>query len=218
MAQQEVHSSHKEWQGAFAAFSTALKRMGENTDFLVLFLGLYAVASIISGLVQDNKSSYSHNYMGVEDVVTFVFILALMNYELTVASNKKKTISELLQFNLFKFLSLIAAYILVGAVVGISFLLLIVPVVWAVGWFALSAYAVVDQHKGPIEAMKESKRISKDHKGKVWGLVGVYILILIPASILAAIPYVGPVATGFAMVWSICAFASLYRWLQAQSA
>jgi hypothetical protein len=51
MAQQEVHSSHKEWQGAFAAFSTALKRMGENTDFLVLFLGLYAVASIISGLV-----------------------------------------------------------------------------------------------------------------------------------------------------------------------
>jgi hypothetical protein len=65
-----------------------------------------------------------------------------------------------------------------------------------------------------IGAFKESKRLARNHKAKVWGAVGVTVLYGIIATLFAVIPYIGSIALAFVTLLSWGAFAILYRWLQ----
>jgi len=88
----------------------------------------------------------------------------------------------------------LGAHILTGIVVSLGFLALVVPgVILALG-LAFVPYLVVERGLGPIEAMKESWRITKGYKGQVGllilALLGIVILGLLALGIgvLVAIP------------------------------
>lgn len=206
-----------EWMGAFKVFEVSYQRIAENAAPIWFFVGVFTAAHVVSMLIQ-GKSVYNDNsYQSYADAIMLLFVLPVTVYALARAHGKTQTISEFMQLNLKKLLFLLLTSLLTALVVVGSVLLFIVPVVWTVGWFLIAVYASVDQDKGPIQALKESKRISQDHKAKVWGVLGVSLLVSIAGSIIALVPYVGVAAVAFASAWTTVASAHLYVWLKTQS-
>lgn len=83
------------------------------------------------------------------------------------------------------FLRYLGASLLLGIVIIIGCFLLIVPGVIAAVVFSFTGYLVIDKGLNPIAALKESARITKGNRWKLF-LLGLAILGL---SILAAIPF-----------------------------
>ena len=70
----------------------------------------------------------------------------------------------------------LGASLLLVLVVGLGFLLLIVPGIIFVLMFMFTTLIVIDRGLGPIEAMKESSRITRGHR---WTLLGLALLVLL---------------------------------------
>lgn len=83
------------------------------------------------------------------------------------------------------FLRYLGASLLLGVIIIIGCFLLIVPGVIAAVAFSFTGYLVIDRGLNPIAALKESARITKGNRWKLF-LLGLAILGL---SILAVIPF-----------------------------
>lgn len=91
--------------------------------------------------------------------------------------------------------------IVVGAIVILGLILLVVPGIIAALGLMFVAYLIVDKQMGPIDALKESWRITKGHKGQLFlftlAVIGINILgflallvgllVTVPVSMLAAV-------------------------------
>ncbi len=77
----------------------------------------------------------------------------------------------------------LGAEILLGIIVFLGLLLLVVPGIIAAVGLGFAPYLVVDRGKGPIEALKESWRLTEGHKGQLFllalALTGINILGLL---------------------------------------
>jgi hypothetical protein len=200
------------WAGAFAAYGRVFDQIKKNPGPAWLFVGTYVLFSSVSTFFQDGTAYPNH--APYEDIAYFIFLLAIPVYGLALADRKRISLGEFMRLDLMRYLSLFAASILYVLIVGGSLLLLIVPAIWTIAWFFVTPYVVVDQGKGPIKSLKASKRLAQNHKGKVWGIIGVSILLMIPAAVFQYIPFIGIAASAFVTVLSTGAAASLYRWLQ----
>lgn len=206
----------KTWQGAFSAFDASFKQIKANPNPALLFVGVYTVVSIISLIIQ-GKSSYSEkDYVAYADILVLFFVLPLTVYALALADKKKLSVSEFMQLDIKKLILIIATSLFTTLVIILSFLALIVPIIWVAAWFALVVFPVAEKGMTPIQAMKESKRLTQAHKGKVWGVIGVMFLVSIALGIIGTLPYIGVAAVAFSSVWTTAAMANLYRWLQTQ--
>lgn len=74
------------------------------------------------------------------------------------------------------FWSYLAAQILFGIAIVIGFMLLIIPGIIVALAYQFWSYIVIDRNLGPIEALKESARITRGHR---WELLGFFVLILL---------------------------------------
>jgi uncharacterized membrane protein len=81
------------------------------------------------------------------------------------------------------FWKFLGASILFAIVIAIGFVLLIVPGIIFALMFMFTTFVVIDRELGPIEAMKESHRITYGHK---WSLLG-FTLLLVLINLLGAI-------------------------------
>ncbi|MBI2612228.1 hypothetical protein HYW59_00210 [Candidatus Kaiserbacteria bacterium] len=75
------------------------------------------------------------------------------------------------------FWKFLAAEFLVGVIVFIGLILLIVPGVIAILMLLFSVYIVIDRELGPIEAMKESMRITRGSRSELLLLVLMCIVL-----------------------------------------
>lgn len=105
----------------------------------------------------------------------------------------------------------LAATLLVGLAILLGLVLLIVPGIIFGLMFMFTSFIVIDRNLGPIDAMKESKRITSGHK---WSLLGFVLL-------LALINLVGAIALGVGLLVTVpvtsLAFANAYRALSAKA-
>ena len=97
------------------------------------------------------------------------------------------------------FLAYLAVKIITAVAVLIGLVFLIIPGIILALMFIFATYLVVDTGKGPIEALKESARITKGHKWALFALMlaliglniigmlalGVGLLISVPVSLLS---------------------------------
>lgn len=89
----------------------------------------------------------------------------------------------------------LATSIIVGIIVVIGLILIIVPGVIAALMLMFATYVVVDRELGPIEALSESRRITKGHRLELLGLIIAVIainilgLICIVIGLLVTIPF-----------------------------
>lgn len=71
----------------------------------------------------------------------------------------------------------LAVSILLGIVVAVGLALLIVPGIILFLMFMFSTFIVIERGLGPIDAMSESRRLTRGHKWQLLGFVGLLFLI-----------------------------------------
>jgi len=74
------------------------------------------------------------------------------------------------------FLKYLGASILFALTIAVGFVLLIVPGIIFMLMFMFTTFVVIDRELGPIEAMKESNRITHGHK---WTLLGFTLMLVL---------------------------------------
>jgi uncharacterized membrane protein len=114
-------------------------------------------------------------------IVTLVSIVAsvLVGLGLTTFSLRAHDNIETVQisdlWNPGPFWRFLGAYILTVLAIALGFLALIIPGIILSMGLAFVSYLVVDRGLGPIEAMKESWRVTKGHK---WQLLLLFLALL----------------------------------------
>lgn len=206
------------WTGAFNAFGEVFERIKKNPQPAYVFIGVYTALAILSYIANGGGavsfSSYGQNDTSFESLTVLIFLLALPTYALALADKRVISIAEFMRFDLGRYLTLLAVTILTVVIVFFSALPLLIPLIWTIPWFAFGSYVVVDKKLGVIDSLKESKRLAQNHKGKVWGIVGVMILAMIAVGILSFIPVIGAAMAAGVNVLLGGTFGMLYRWLQ----
>lgn len=202
------------WQGAFNALGAVFEQIKKNPQPAYLFVGVYTALAVLSFLADGGSTSFNETGSSYESLAALIFLLALPVYSLALADKKVISIGEFMRFDLGRYLTLVAVMLLTVVILVVAAIPLLIPLIWVIPWFALAGYAAVDKKLGPVEALKESKRLAQNHKGKVWGIIGSMILLAIAAGILSFIPVVGAAVAAFVNVLAGGAFASLYRWLE----
>ncbi len=110
------------------------------------------------------------------------------------------------------FWKFLGASILISLAVGVGMVLLIVPGIILGLMFMFASFIVIERELGPIAALKESDRITRGHKWKLFGfvlllaLVNVLGLLVLVVGLLVSIPV------------SVLAFVHAYRVLGGDAA
>jgi uncharacterized membrane protein len=103
------------------------------------------------------------------------------------------------------YLNVVLANLLVYAIVGIGFLLFIIPGIIFACRLAFVPYLVMDKGLDPVAAIEKSWFMTRGHG---WRIFGMYLLaiVLFFCGLLLVV-----VGAFFALMWMGCAFASLYH-------
>jgi uncharacterized membrane protein len=168
------------------------------------FIGITLIIGIVSWLVGFVVALVGLKG-GIAGGVINLLISTLVDIGVTAILLKAYDNAETPQFSDLwhpqQYVSYLIATVLVGICVVVGIVLLIVPGVIAAIMFMFAKFVVVDRNMNPIDAMKESARITKGHRftllllilalvainivGAILLLVG--LLVTIPVSGLAAV-------------------------------
>lgn len=193
------------WGGAFDVFGKMFERVKANPHPAILLAAAYVIVVLLEELVVLGKAEPSVAqllWFGLLETAFFlVFLLALPTYGWALARGEKISIGELMRFDARKYVALLAGGFLYSLAIVGSLILLIIPVIWVLAWFALYQIVVVDRGLGPVQALKESKRLIRNDKRKVWGIIGATILFSLLVSLLTIVPIIGAVLSAVDRWW-----------------
>jgi uncharacterized membrane protein len=102
------------------------------------------------------------------------------------------------------YLNIVLANLLVFAIVGIGFILLIVPGIVFACRLSFVSYLVMDKGMDPATAIEKSWTMTRGHGWRIFGMFLISLLLMIVGFCLL---FVGAF---FSALWISCAFASLY--------
>ena len=183
-----------------------------------IFIGVSIVVSVLAGAshIYGHGATSSAAGGGV-GLVSLIFIRAMVLYALSIADKKPLSVSQFFDVNVKQFIFLILAVIAVGVMLIVSAILILIPWIWLVSWFSVTTYALVEKDLDPLAAIGESRRLARNHKGKVWGIVGWIFLVSIAAAIVGIIPFVSYLLQPALVILETATLAIFYRWLTTQS-
>lgn len=218
----------KDWMGAFGAFSQAFSAISKNIKPLAVFAAIHLALAIYSYVTNPSDpltvirtifggapTPIQSSPVFIPLIVSMLLLVPEFRMALALADNRAATIGEVLRFNPIHLVWIILATILVLPLIVIGGLLLLIPLIWIIPWFSMVAYAIIDRNDGPVKALSTSRKLTKSDIGKVWGVMGVTILISLAAAVTAIIPVLGETTMSLIGIISYAASAVLYRWLLA---
>jgi len=205
MAEPENRSN--ELPGAFSLFRPSLNAIMVN---LVTLIELVAVPLLVVGLGGVLKNHGGSVITPFGEILALVLAPAAYLTQLMSVQNKKIDFTKAIKESMHYFWRLIGLAICVGVVVGIGFILLIVPGLIMLRRYILSPYYLLDRDMKIFDAMRASAAESKQFSGAIWGLIGVEILISLASAVISIL--LGPLsAVGFLVYYTYyCAPAIRY--------
>jgi uncharacterized membrane protein len=114
-------------------------------------------------------------------------------------------IADLFQGFKKNYLNIVLANLLVWAICGIGFVLLIVPGIIFACRLAFVRYLVMDKGLDPVAAIEKSWFMTRGHGWRIFGMLVLSCLLIVGGFILLIVPGL------FAMLWVGASFASLYH-------
>lgn len=185
-------------------------------------IGAVAVALSVSGLFNGFLSSTfpadgpastvlsTTINLSVSLIVGTIIEMGLVTFMLH-AAREPETVALHSLWNPQPFFRYLVAQIVVAIIVLCGFVLLIVPGIIAALAFMFTPYLIIEKGLAPFEAMKQSARITKGHRGKLFLLTSAVVFL----NILGVIAlFVGLLVT---VPLSMLAAAHIYRALEAAS-
>ena len=134
-------------------------------------------------------------FVAVTALVLYAYFYAAQTVtQVRTSRGESPTIKEVLSEGFQNLFGVVAVTFLSGAIIVGGLLLLIVPGIFAIARLAFAPYILIDQKLGVTDSMIESNRISKGKFGAVFAAILVVLLIVIGASILGGIPFIGQLA------------------------
>jgi uncharacterized membrane protein len=195
---------------AGSAYSFGWERM--KKFFLDLFLITIIVGVVLTpiGMIQslDGHETPGGILLRMFSFAYWLLLFAPITYGaalvfLKAVRNEQVEVKDM--FSTFEnFLNVVLAHLLVAAIIGIGIFLLVVPGIIFACRLAFVRYLVIDKKMEPVEAVKESWRMTRGHATSIFfmGLLAIAVAI------------VGLICFGVgiipAVMWIRCAFASMY--------
>lgn len=190
------------------AFSAAWERFIERPFFIIGLFILTTFISVITGLIADEVGSgVFGTFINIADFVVQIIIgMGSTLILLRIYDQVETDYTDLLE-PIRLFWKYLVATLLVLLVTVFGLLLFIVPGIIAGIALLFVTYLVIDRDLGPVEAMKESLRITNGHR---WNIVLFLLLIL-------ALNIVGALFLGIGLLITVpvsaLALVHVYRWL-----
>ncbi|MEX0690156.1 MAG: hypothetical protein WD471_00580 [Candidatus Paceibacterota bacterium] len=142
-------------------------------DNIVLFLTIVAVIwvvflapTMISEEISESFPMTSMIISIIGFVISLIVSIGLIKISLNFTDKKKSTISDLFSSQELFFIYLGGAILYTLIMAGGLILLIIPGIVWWVK-YQFYGFAIVDKNMGPVEALKESGKITKGKKGQL---------------------------------------------------
>lgn len=196
-----------EWPGAFGLYKISRAVVRPNiwtiVGLVVVTLGISIAISSLFGSESFVGSVLAMVFEAILSVILVAVILASIRGERTPFDRSFKLATAGMMLNYFLYT------IAFGIVALLSLLALIVPFFFIVPRFLLTDYFIVDQKQSTIEAMKSSWALTKGHLGKIYGIIGVFILLVLLMVTIIGIPF----AIYFFFMYS-AALGLLYSYLR----
>jgi len=190
------------WPGAFGVYKYSKQAVKLNIGTLILIWVINFAVSIILEAVLKNVG---------QAIVLVLSSLLTAAYTLTYLAGirgERRSVGEALSAAMPLWLKMIALNLLVGISVALSLLLLIIPFFFVLPRLSLATYFLVDKNMGVLEAYKASWAATKGNVGKVWGIIGATIAMVLLMITIIGIPF----AIYFLIMYS-AAMAVLYVFL-----
>ncbi|MFZ1323746.1 MAG: hypothetical protein WAQ57_01125 [Candidatus Saccharimonadales bacterium] len=159
---------------------------------------VYFVLAVLPGLVFSillirMGKDIRTDYLGITAAMTLIGLLLyppLLYTYLHTAQGKQVSLGQVFQESYKRFWPLIGTAFLTGLIIGVGFLLFIVPGIIFLRRYLLAPYYVLDRGLGISEAMAASADESKQYSGSVYGIMGLNILFVL----IGIIPILGQIA------------------------
>ncbi len=179
----------------------------ERPFFLIGLFILTTVISSVMGLVAENVSGSTGVVINLVDFAIQIILGMGITLILLRVYDKSETDYTDLVEPLHLFWKYLVMTILVVSIITIGLVLFLVPGIVAGIALAFAPYLVVDRNMGPVQAIKESMRITHGHR---WGLF-IFGFLIFVINILGAIVF----GMGLFLTIPITALAAVhvYRWL-----
>jgi uncharacterized membrane protein len=152
------------------AINTGWKTTTKNLGFM---LGAVVVAiilpQVVSAMFKPDAGLVATLWAGAVWVYSVVVGMGILKISLKFVDGQKPELADL--FSTYPlFFKYLVAYILFALGTLLGLILLVIPGIWFAVRYQYFAMAVVDKELGPIEALKESARLTE---GNVWRLIGL---------------------------------------------
>ena len=161
-------------------WETFKKRPWFFVGAMALLIVTSFLSSVLSGAAQESNSGFFIFVAFIASTVFGVYIEMMLVTFLLKSHEGIEQIdwSELTSY--LPFWKYLGAKLLASIIIVIGFILLIIPgIILALMFFAVQ-YLVMDKKLGPVDALKESSRITKGHKGQLLllmlAIIGLNIL------------------------------------------
>jgi hypothetical protein len=197
----------KVWPGAFGAYKHSKAVIQVNLWELV---GLLLLSTLIAVLFSGMGRSHSRGgaVMVISDLVTFYVSVAVIVTVLHGLRGKVISVAESLKAAAKYYLKALVLAITTLVIYVVSLTLLVVPFFFVFPRLVLAQYFLIDKNLGPIEAIRSSWNATKDHVGKVYGIIGASIAMILLMFTIIGIPF----AIYFLFMYN-AAYAVLYGYL-----
>ena len=188
------------------------QQMWKHFLYLFLVLIIVGIAESPTSIVRDSDAENSPGMIILQILaaVYWLLVFSVVKYGgnlmyLRAIRNEKFEISEM--FDGFKknYINIILANLLTFAIIGLGFVLLIVPGIILACRLAFVSYLVMDKNMEPVAAIEKSWEMTKGHGWQIFGM-GLLVIPIVIGGLLCFI-----VGIVFSIIWISAAFASMYH-------
>jgi hypothetical protein len=220
-ATQAISPAPASWPGAFGAFKPSREVVRRNLSTLVILVLVSFGASFVLSMLQSGFSPSHHSSSPNPLLINIAGIGALfqaLSSLLAAFINGAQVKTYLaglrgqsIEFNQAAVVGwqniwkMFALNLLVGLSVLGGLILLIIPGLIIAVRLSLAPYFLIDQNLDPVAAYKASWHATKGNSGKIWGIIGVNFLMILPV-----ITIIGILATAYLLFMYSAAMAVLY--------
>lgn len=188
------------------------QQMWKHFLYLFLVMIIVGIAESPASVVRDSDADNSAGMIILQILaaVYWLLVFSVVKYSgdlmyLRAIRNEKFEISEMFDGFRKNYINIILANLLTFAIIGLGFVLLIVPGIILACRLAFVSYLVMDKNMEPVAAVEKSWEMTKGHGWQIFGMG----LLVIPIVIGGLICFI--VGIVFSIIWISTAFASMYH-------
>lgn len=192
------------WPGGFGVYKHSKKAVLLNLETLLVLWVAIVVLDVLANLIlKQNPVGEAILFILLAPITaanTLTVIAGVRGQKLAVGDAVNKAVSL--------WLKMIVMFVIMGLIMVVSILLLVIPFFFVMPRVLLSYYFLVDKDMGITDSVKASWEITKGNVGKIYGIIGVNIAMVLLMVTIIGIPF----SLYFLLMYA-AAYAVLYEFL-----